>query len=81
MSDIMKMVKYLEESYLLITGICKTIKNRAKEQKGGFLIMILVTLGASFIENLLTGKGTIKSSEDIIRSGQIFTATSFFNKF
>ena len=78
MSDIMKMVKYLEESYLLITGVCKTIKNRAKEQKGGILIMILVTLGASFIENLLTGKGTIKSGEDIIRSGQIFTATSFF---
>ena len=46
MDDIMKIIKSLEESGLLIKGVTKTIKNEAKEQKGGFLDMLLRTLGA-----------------------------------
>ena len=48
---------------VLIKGISKTIKNEAKEQKKGFIRMFLGTLGASFLGNLLTGKGTIKKTK------------------
>ena len=64
--------KSLNESRLLIKGARKTIKNQAKEQKGGFLAMLLGTSGASLLENLLTGKGTIRAGEDTIRAGQDF---------
>ena len=55
MEDIMKIVKPLEESGLLIKGISETIKNKTKEQKRGFLSMLLGTLAAS-----LTGKRVIR---------------------
>ena len=64
MNDIKKIFKSLEESGLLIKGVSKTIKNEAKEQKGGFLGVILGTSGASLLENLLTGKDTIRLGED-----------------
>ena len=57
MDDIMKIVKSLDESSLLIKGVSKTIKNEAKEPKGGFVSKLLGTLGASLFWNLLTGKG------------------------
>ena len=63
-NDIMKIVKFLEESGLLIEGVSETIKNEAKEQKGGFLGVLLGTLGARLLGNLLTGKGTIRAGED-----------------
>ena len=68
----MRIVKPLKESRLLIKGVSETIKNEAKEQKGGFLRMLLGTLGASLLGNLLTGKGTIKEGEGTIRAGQDF---------
>ena len=71
-NDIMKIVKSLEESDLLIKRISKKIKNEAKEQKGGFLGILLDTLGASLLENLLTVKGTIRAGEATIRAGQDF---------
>ena len=46
-NDIMKIVQALEESNILLKGVTKTIKNEIKEQKGGFIGMLLVTLGAS----------------------------------
>ena len=52
MNDILKIVKSLEESGLLIKGVSETIKNEAKEEKGGFLKMLLGILGASLLENL-----------------------------
>ena len=64
MSNIMKIVKSLEESGLLIKGVSQTVKNEAKEQKGGFLAMLLATLAASFLGNLLTGKGTIRAGQN-----------------
>ena len=57
MNDIMKIVQALEDSNILLKGVTKTIKNETKEQKGGFLSMLLGTLGASLLGNLLTGKG------------------------
>ena len=71
-NDIMKIVKTFEQSGLLIKGVSKTIKKEAKEQKGGFLRMLLGTLGASLLGNLLTGKGTIRTGEGTIRADQDF---------
>ena len=72
MNDIMKIVKSLKESSLLIKSISKTIKNEAKEQKGEFLSMLLGTLGASLLGNQLTSKNTIRAGEDTTRAGQGF---------
>ena len=72
MNDIMKIVKSLEESDLLMKGVSETIKNEAKGQKGGFLGMLLSTLGASLLENLSTSKGTIRAGEGTVRAGQDF---------
>ena len=68
----MKIVKSLEESGLLIKTVSETIKNEAKEQKQGFLRMLLGTLGASLLGNLVTGKGAIRAGEGTIRVGQDF---------
>ena len=64
MNNITKIVKSLEESGLLKKGIDKTIQNEAKKQKGVFLVMLLRILGASFLGNFLTGKGTIRAGEN-----------------
>ena len=92
MKDIMKIIKTLENSAILLKGVRTTIKNETKEQRGGFLIMLLGTLGASLLGNLLTGgKGSIASrakGEGIMRAGEEvkkkpkFTVTfSSFNKY
>ena len=75
MNDIMKNVQVLEDSNILLKGVTKTIKNEAKEQKRGFLSMLLGTLGASLLGNLLTGKGIVraglgnKKGKRIVRTG------------
>ena len=56
MNDIMKIVLVLQDSNILLKGVTKTIKNETNEQKGGFLSLLLGTLGASLLGNLLTGK-------------------------
>ena len=56
MNNIIKIIQALEDSNILIKGVTKTIKNETKEQKDGFLSMLLDTLGASLLGNLLTGK-------------------------
>ena len=71
-NDIIKIVTSLEGSGLLIKGVCGTIQNEAKEQKGGFLSMLLGILGASLLGNLLTGKSIIKAGEGTIRAGENF---------
>ena len=57
MNDITKIIQALENSNILIKRVTKTIKNQTKEQKGGFLSMLLGTLRASLLGHLLTGKG------------------------
>ena len=61
MNDRMKIVQTLEDSNTLLKGVTKTIKNQAKEQKRGFLSMLLTTLGASLLRDLLTGKGIVRA--------------------
>ena len=81
MNDIMKITKPLDESGLSIKGVSETIKNEAKEQKEEFLSMLLGTLGAGLLGNLLTdkaaivtsqGRGTIGAGKGTIRVGQDF---------
>ena len=76
MNGIMKIVHVLEDSNILLKGVTKTIKNETKEQKGEFLSMLLSTLGASLLGDLLTknlsGKGTIRAGEGTIRAGEGF---------
>ena len=74
MDDILKIVKSLEDSGVLLKGVTETIQNEAKEQRGGFLSMLLGTLGASLLGNLLTknlsAKGVIRAGEETIRAGE-----------
>ena len=58
-NDIIK-IKSLEDSGLLLKEVTETVQNEVKEQKGGFLSMLLGTLGATLLENLLTGKVKVK---------------------
>ena len=69
MEDFIKIVKSLEDSGLLLKGITETVQNDVKEQKGRFLCKLLGTLGASLLANLLTGKGTNRAGEGIVRAG------------
>ena len=75
MNDIMKNVQALEDSNILLKGVIKTIKKKIKEQKGVFLSMLLATLGASLLGNLLAGKEIVrvgsgnKKGKGIVRAG------------
>ena len=87
----MKIVRSLEESGLLIQGVSQTIKNEAKDQKGGFLSLLLGTICVSLLGNLLTGRGAIATSqrceaniragEGTSKAGQDFNAVSSFKNF
>ena len=68
--DLIKIVKSLEDSGLLLKGITESVQNEIKEQKGGFISMLLGTLGASLLGNLLTGKGVNKKGKEINRAGE-----------
>ena len=68
--DLTKIVKSLENSGLLLKGVTELVQNEVKEQKGGFLSMLLGTLGASLLGNLLAGKGINKKGNGINRAGE-----------
>ena len=73
MNDIMKIIEALENFGILLKGVSKTIENETKEQRGGILSMLLGTLGASLLGNLLTGgKGMMRAGEGngIVRAGE-----------
>ena len=69
MEDIVKIVKYLEDSGILLKGASETIKNEAKERKGEFLSMLLGPLGASLLGDMLFGEGVIRAEEGTARVG------------
>ena len=73
MDDILEIIKSLEDSGDLLGGVSETIKHEAKEQSGGFLNMLLGTLGASLLGDILSkglsGKGVIRAGEGTIRAG------------
>ena len=71
MSDVMKIVQALEDSDIFLEGVTKTIEDETKEQKGGLLSMLLGTLGASLLGNLLSGKRIVRAGygKGIVRAG------------
>ena len=71
MNDIMKIVQALEGSKILRKGVTKTIKNEAKEQKEGFLSMLLVTLGASLLGHLFAEKELQELVQETIREKEL----------
>ena len=72
-NDIIKIIKSLEDSGLLLKGVTETVQNEVKEQKGGFLTALLGTLGASLLGDLLMGKikgkGINRGGEGVLRAG------------
>ena len=84
MKNTIKLVKSLEDSGLLLKGVSETVQNEAKEQKGGFLSMLLGTLGASLLGNILIGKGINRAGEGVVIAGygkkkRIFNDASSFD--
>ena len=69
MGVILKIVRSLEDSELLLQGVSETIKKEAKDQKGGFLSMALGTLGAGLLENMLAGKRIVSAGYGSERKG------------
>ena len=70
MNDITKIIEASENSGILLKGVSKAIENETKEQKGGFLSMLLGTLRDSFLGNLLSGeKVIVRAGKGILRTG------------
>ena len=71
--DILKILKSLQDSNVILKGVSETIQHEAKEQRGGFLSMLLVTSGASLLGDILlkglSGQGVIRAGEGTIRAG------------
>ena len=80
--DIIEKVKSLEDSGLFLKVVTETVQNEVKEQKGGFLSMLLGTLGASLLGNLLTGKGIYRAGKGkgINRAGEGIVRAGYGNK-
>ena len=75
MNGIIKIVEALEDAKILLKVVTETVKNETKEQKGWFVSMLLGTLGASLLGNLLTGKGFVRAGsgnnkgKGVVRAG------------
>ena len=82
MEDIIKLVKSLEDSGLPLKEVFEKVQNEGKEQKGGFLGMLLSTLGASLLGNLFTRKGIYKAGKGrgINRAGEGIVRAVYGNK-
>ena len=88
MNAILKIVQALEHSNILLKGVTKTIEKESKEQRGGFLSMLLSTLGANLLGNILSGKEIVragyghplKKGKGIIRAGYGHPSSSALQK-
>ena len=82
MKDIIEIVKSLEDSDLLLEGVTETVQDEVKEQKGGFLSMLLGTLGANLLGNILSGRGAIATSQGrgVNRVGEGIVRADYGNK-
>ena len=80
LKDIIRTVKYLEDSSLLFKEVSETIQNEAKEQRGGFVSMLLGTLGASLLGDILTGTGTNRAGKGVMEiKDKIIKTKCIFN--
>ena len=71
MEDIIQIVKALEDSGFLLNVVSETIQNEAKEKKGGFLSLLLSTLGASLLGNIITSKGMNRAGEGLSNNTKV----------
>ena len=69
MQNLLKIVKSLEASGILLNGITETVKNEVKAQKGGFRSMLLGALAATLLGDMIAGRGVIKVGQGTIRAG------------
>ena len=81
MEDILKIVKSLEDFGILLEGVSETIENEERQQRGGLLSMLLGTLGASLLGNMLADKGVIRAGEGTARVGYRSKRSSFKKNF
>ena len=84
MQDLLEILKPLEDSGILLDGIIETVKNEIKEQKCGFLSMLLGTLGTPLLGDLLTknvsGRGVIRAGEETIKAGEETVRAAYGSK-
>ena len=82
MKDIIEIVNFLEDSGLLLKGVSEAIQNGAKERKGVLLSMLLATLCASLLRNILAGKGAIATTQRqrVNRAGEGIVRAAYGNK-
>ena len=80
MNDVIKIVQALEDSNILLKGVTETVKNETKKQQGGFLSMLLGTLGASLLGDLLTEKGFVRAGSGNDKGKGVVRAGSGNNK-
>ena len=78
MDESIRIIKSLENSDMLINGFSETIKHEMKKLEGGFLGMLLVTLGASVLGNMLTGKRLMRAGKDTMRAGRGYNVDKNF---
>ena len=78
--DIIKIVKSLKDSGLLLEGVTKTVQNEVKEQKGGFLSMLLGSLGASLLGNLGGEVNRAEKGKSLNRAFEGIVIAGFGNK-
>ena len=79
MNDLMEIVQALKDSTFLLKGVAKAIKNETKEQKGRFLSLLLGSLGASLLGNLLAGIGLVRAGSGN-KKGKGIVRASYGNK-
>ena len=91
MEDLIKIVKSLEDSGLLLKEVTESVQNEVKEQKVGLLSMLFGTWGAILLGSLLTGKGInkkgkwinrageriVRAGEGIVRAGEVYNKMDF----
>ena len=79
--NVIKIVKSLEDSDFLLKGVTETVQNEVKEQKGGFLSMLLGTLGVSLLGNILTGRGINRAGKgtERNRAGEVVWRVGYGN--
>ena len=66
MDDAFRVVRSLKSSGEEIDGVCETVKHEIEKQEGGFLGMLLATLDASMLANILTVKGVMRAGEGTV---------------
>ena len=80
MDDIIRIIKSLENSGILIDGVSETVRHEIKKKEGGFFVMLLGTLNVSLLEYMLIGKGVMRAWKGVVRAGREYNNTDHSHK-